>query len=72
MCFIPPGTPWNNGFVESFNRRRRYERLQRHVFDTMVEARALISGFHEEHNLEYRHSSLGYLTPREFAAKAAA
>ena len=71
MCFIPPGTPWNNGFVESFNCHRRYECLQQHAFDTTVQARALISSFHEEHNQEHRHSSLGYLTPREFAAKAA-
>lgn len=68
MAFIPPGQPWNNGFVESFNRRRRYECLERHSFGSLLEAQVLIADFHREHNQQHRHSSLGYMTPDEFAS----
>ncbi|MFC5939735.1 integrase core domain-containing protein [Corynebacterium choanae] len=57
MCFIPPGRPWTSGFVDSFRRGRRYECLQRHVFDTRLQARALIGGFRGERNLGHLYYS---------------
>ncbi|MFC5938557.1 integrase core domain-containing protein [Corynebacterium choanae] len=37
QAFIPPGTPWNNGVVELFHRRRRYECLVRNDFGSLLE-----------------------------------
>lgn len=68
MAYIEPGTPWNNGVVESFNRRRRYECLALNEFTSVLEARVAISDFHADHNHHHRHSALGYLTPTEYAA----
>ncbi len=67
MAYIPPGTPWNNGYVESFNNHRRRECLRRHDFANLIEARHTITEFHRDYNLHHRHSSLGYLTPVEYA-----
>lgn len=72
MFFIEPGTPWNNGFVESFNNFRSRECLRRHDFANIVEAREIITEFHRDYNYHHRHSSLGYLTPREFAQQQVA
>jgi transposase InsO family protein len=47
---IPPGTPWNNGHIESFNNRLRKECLNRHHWNTLIEARGVISNFKEDHN----------------------
>ncbi|WP_087072522.1 IS3 family transposase [Mycobacterium dioxanotrophicus] len=66
--YIPPGTPWNNGHIESFNNRLRKECLNRNHWNTLFEARVVIGDFKEEHNHRHRHSSLGYLTPAEYAA----
>jgi putative transposase len=66
--YIPPGTPWNNGHVESFNNRLRKECLNRNHWNTLLEARVVIGDFKEEHNRRHRHSSLGYRTPAEYAA----
>jgi len=67
--YIDPGSPWQNGFVESFNGHLRDELLAMEVFDTMWELRTLL----EDHRLEYNHyrphSSLRYLTPVEFAQR---
>jgi putative transposase len=68
MVYIPPGTPWNNGFVESFNRRLRIECLNRNHWTSLLEARVVIGDFKTEHNLRHRHSALGYRTPAEYAA----
>ncbi len=68
MVYIPPGTPWNNGFVESFNRRLRTECLNRNHWTSLLEARVVIGDFKTEHNLRHRHSALGYRTPAEYAA----
>jgi transposase InsO family protein len=66
--YIPPGTPWNNGYIESFNRRLRNECLNRNHWTTLLEARVVIGDFKHEHNHQHRHSALGYLTPAEYAA----
>jgi transposase InsO family protein len=68
MSYIPPGTPWNNGHIESFNNRLRKECLNRNYWNTVLEARVVIGDFKEEHNHRHRHSALGYRTPTEYAA----
>jgi len=66
--YIEPGSPWENGYSESFNSRFREEFLDREVFRTLVEAQVLTEKHRLKHNHERPHSSLGYLTPAEFAA----
>ncbi len=65
--YIPPGQPWRNGFIESFNNRVRDECLNMNSFDHIYEARAIITDWKEQYNAYHRHSSLGYLTPNEYA-----
>lgn len=68
LSYIPPGTPWNNGYIESFNNRLRKECLNRNHWTTLLEARVVIGDFKYDHNHRHRHSALGYLTPAEYAA----
>jgi putative transposase len=68
LSYIPPGTPWNNGYIESFNNRLRKECLNRNHWTTLLEARVVIGDFKEEHTTRHRHSALRYLTPAEYAA----
>lgn len=68
LSYIPPGTPWNNGYIESFNNRLRKECLNRNHWNTLFEARVVIGDFKTEHNHRHRHSALGYRTPAEYAA----
>ena len=65
---IEPGKPWQNGYGESFNARLRDECLNMEEFWSLPHARALIEAWRIEYNSEHLHSSLGYLTPDEFAA----
>jgi transposase InsO family protein len=58
--FIEPGSPWENGYVESFNGKMRDELLDREIFTTLEEARVLITGWRKEYNQVRPHSSLGY------------
>jgi putative transposase len=69
ISYIPPGTPWNNGHIESFNNRLRKECLNRNHWTSLLEARVVIEDFKDDHNNRHRHSSLGYLTPAEYAAR---
>jgi putative transposase len=69
IVYIPPGTPWNNGYIESFNRRLRTECLNRNHWTSLLEARVVIGDFKNEHNHRHRHSALGYQTPAEYAAR---
>ncbi|WP_083869245.1 integrase core domain-containing protein [Nocardia niigatensis] len=69
IVYIPPGTPWNNGFIESFNRRLRAECFNRNHWTSRLEARVVIGDFKTEHNHQHRHSALGYLTPAEYSAR---
>ncbi|ETZ40509.1 integrase core domain protein [Mycobacterium intracellulare MIN_052511_1280] len=57
MSYIPPGTPWNNGYIESFNNRLRKECLNRNHWSTLFEARVVIGDFKHEHNTRHRHSA---------------
>lgn len=67
LHYIPPGTPWNNGYVESFNSRVRDECLNINAFYSLTHARVVIEDWKEEYNTARPHSSLGYLTPAEYA-----
>lgn len=69
MVYIPPGSPWDNGYIESFNSRLRKECLNRNHWSTLFEARVVIGDFKAEHNTRHRHSALGYRTPAEYAAR---
>jgi putative transposase len=65
--YIEPGKPVQNAFVESFNSRLRDECLNEHVFLTLAEARETIEAWRYDYNHLRPHSSLGALTPAEFA-----
>jgi len=67
--FIPPGTLWNNGPIESFNNRFRKEYLNRNHRTSPREARVRIGNFTGDHHKRHRHSSLGPLTPSEYAGQ---
>ena len=67
--FIEPGSPWENGYIESFNDKLRDECLNREIFRNGREARAIVEAFRQEYNNYRPHSSLGYLTPAEFARR---
>jgi transposase InsO family protein len=64
--FIAPGSPWQNGFRESFHSRLRDEFLFGNLFASVAEARVLVEQFRQEYNTQRPHQSLGYLTPAEF------
>jgi len=61
--FIEPGSPWENGYIESFNCRLRDEFLNGERFDTLLEAQVLIKAWRHEYNEARPHSSLGYRSP---------
>jgi putative transposase len=61
--FIEPGSPWENGYCESFNGRLRDELLAREQFDTMLEAKVLIERWRRHYNTVRPHGSLGYRPP---------
>lgn len=67
--FIEPGKPTQNGYIESFNGKFRVECLEEHWFKNIFEARQLIESWREEYNMLRPHSSLGNLTPNEYAEK---
>jgi transposase InsO family protein len=69
--FIEPGSPWENGFVESFNSRFRDECLDEELFWSRGEAQVVVDWWRSVYNHERPHSSLGYETPAEFAERAA-
>jgi len=61
--FIEPGSPWENGYIESFNGKLRDELLNREIFNTLIEAKVLIEEWRREYNQVRPHSSLGYRPP---------
>ena len=67
--YVAPGSPWQNGFAESFHSRLRDEFLERESFESESQARALSVLWKEEYDTERPHSSLGYETPAAYAAK---
>ena len=66
--FIEPGSPWENGYIESFNSRFRDEFLNLELFSSVTEAEVLTERHRVHYNLDRPHSSLGYLSPAEFVA----
>jgi putative transposase len=67
--YIEPGSPWQNGFVESFHGRFRDECLNREQLWTLTEARVVIEDYRREYNQRRPHSKLGYQSPVRFAAQ---
>jgi len=61
--FIQPGSPWENGYIESFNGKLRDELLNVELFDTLLEARVLTERWRVHYNTQRLHSSLGYQPP---------
>jgi len=61
--FIEPGSPWENGYNESFNGKLRDELLNGEIFTTLLEAKVLIENWRKEYNQFRPHSSLGYRPP---------
>jgi putative transposase len=76
-AYITPGSPWENGFVESFNARLRDELLNGEIFYSLNEAKIVIENWRRHYNTQRPHGSLGYKPPApevfvpEFAARAA-
>lgn len=66
--YIAPGSPWENGYAESFHGRLRDELLNAEVFEGVREAKALAAAWKNEYNHRRPHSSLGYVPPAVFAA----
>jgi len=61
--YIEPGSPWENGYIESFNGKFRDEFLAGELFDTLTEARVLTERWRQLYNNFRPHSALGYLPP---------
>jgi len=61
--YIEPGSPWENGYIESFNGKLRDELLNREIFTTLLEARVLIEEWRREYNQVRPHSALRYKPP---------
>ena len=61
--YIEPGSPWENGYVESFNGKLRDELLNVEIFDTLWEAKVLVERWRREYNQIRPHSALAYRPP---------
>ena len=61
--FIEPGSPWENGYIESFNGKMRDELLAREIFYSLKEAQVLIEMWRRQYNTVRPHSALGYRPP---------
>ena len=61
--YIEPGSPWENGYGESFNGKLRDELLAREEFDTLLEAKVLVERWRRHYNTIRPHSALGYRPP---------
>ena len=67
--FIEPGSPWENGFIESFNGKLRDECLNSRWFESVDDARQALQAWRSDYNEVRPHSSLGDLPPAVFAAQ---
>lgn len=72
LKLIQPGKPMQNGYVESFNGKFRDECLNEHWFVSLAQAQVIIGAWRRDYNEFRPHSSLGDLTPAEFAARCRA
>ena len=68
--YIEPGSPWENGHVESFHNRLRDECLNQEIFLSVTEARVVIEEWRRFYNRVHPHSRLGFQSPEEFARRA--
>ena len=68
LDFIRPGRPMDNGYIESFNGRLRDECLNAELFSDLLDARVKLDTWRRDYNEARPHSSIGNLTPAEFAA----
>ena len=66
---VAAGSPWQNGFIESFHSRLRDEFLEREEFESVSDAQARALWYRREYNTVRPHSSLSYATPKEFSEK---
>ena len=66
--YIEPGSPWENGYIESFNGKLRDDILDRELFYSVKEAKVIVEDWRLEYNNHRPHSGLGYMTPAAFAA----
>jgi putative transposase len=62
-AYIAPGSPWENGYIESFNARLRDELLDGEIFSSLREAQIIIESWRRHYNTVRPHASLGYLPP---------
>jgi transposase InsO family protein len=62
-AFIEPGSPWENGYCESFNSKLRDELLDGEIFYSLAEAKVVIESWRRHYNTKRPHSSLGYRPP---------
>ena len=69
--YIEPGSPWENGYAESFNSKLRDELLNAEVFENLEQAKALGLAWRLEYNHRRPHSALNYQTPAAYAASLA-
>jgi putative transposase len=67
--YIRPGSPWENGHIESFHDKLRDECLNRELFGSLLEAQIILEQWRNEYNDHRPHSSLGYQTPTEYARR---
>jgi len=70
--YIEPGSPWENGYIESFNGKLRDDILDRELFYSVKEAKVIVEDWRLEYNNHRPHSGLGYMTPAAFAASCIA
>jgi transposase InsO family protein len=62
-AYIAPGSPWENGYIESFNARLRDELLNGEIFYSLREAQIVVETWRRHYNTERPHASLGYRAP---------
>jgi putative transposase len=67
LAFIPPGEPWRNGYIESFNGRLRGECLNINILWSLTHARVTITDWKTEYDHYRRHSAPGYRAPARYA-----
>ena len=70
LDFSRPGKPTDNAFIESFNARVRAECLNAHVFESLEDAKNILTNCRIDYNQVRPHSAWGMLTPEEFAASS--
>jgi putative transposase len=68
-CFIDPGSPWQNAWIESFNGRLRDEFLNGWQFDSLLEVQVLLEDWRIGYKTKRPHTALGLLTPTEYASQ---